>query len=85
MSLLNVIHVGDRGISLGVLSETNEAEATAATGVAVLDDDLGWLARVACAWWNNTYGFLNLAELLELGAQSAVVGVPGEATVVARQ
>jgi hypothetical protein len=85
MSLLNVIHVGDCGISLGVLSETNEAEATAATGVAVLDDDLDWLARVACACWNNTYGFLNLAELLELGAQSAVVGVPGEATVVARQ
>jgi hypothetical protein len=68
MRLLNVIHVCDRGISLRVLSETNEAEATAAAGVAVLDDDLRLLVRVACAWWNNTYGFLNLAELLELGA-----------------
>jgi hypothetical protein len=85
MRLLNVVHVRDRGIGLGVLSETNEAEATAATGVAVLDDNLGLLARVACARWNNTYGFLDLTELLKLGAQGTVVGVPGEATVVARQ
>jgi hypothetical protein len=66
MHLLNVIHVRDRGIGLGVLSETNEAEATAATGVAVLDNNLGLLARVACAWWSNTYGLLDLTELLEL-------------------
>jgi hypothetical protein len=84
MRLLNVIHVCDRGIGLGVLSETNEAEATAATGVAVLDDDLRLLVKVAWAQYNNTYGFLNLAELLELGAEGAVVSVPGEATVVAR-
>jgi hypothetical protein len=34
---------------------------------------------------DNTYSLLDLAKLLELGAQSAVVGVPGEATVVASQ
>lgn len=40
ISALNVIHVLNRSIGLGVLGETNETEAAAATGVAVLDDDL---------------------------------------------
>lgn len=44
-SALNVIHRLDRGISLRVLGETNEAEATAATSVAVLDDDLGHVSE----------------------------------------
>jgi hypothetical protein len=37
---LDVIHARDGSIGLGVLAEANETEATAATGVAVLDDDL---------------------------------------------
>jgi len=81
--LLNVIHVSDGGISLGVLGEANEAETTAATGVAVLDDNLLSLVRVACVWVKSTYGFLNLTVLLELGAESSVISVPCEATVVA--
>lgn len=83
MRLLNVIHVRDSGISLGVLSEAHEAEATATTGVAVLDDDLRWLVKVAWVRGRSTYRLLDLAELLELGAEGLVVGVPCEATVAA--
>jgi hypothetical protein len=83
MHLLNVIHVSNGGIGLGVLGKADEAETTAATGVAVLDDNLRLLVRVACEWEKSTYGFLNLTELLELAAKSAIVRVPSEATVVA--
>lgn len=31
----------------------------------------------------DTYSFLNLAKLLELGAQGLIIRVPGKATVVA--
>ena len=48
MRLLNVVHVRNSGVSLGVLREANKAETTAATGIAVLYDDLCLLARVAC-------------------------------------
>jgi hypothetical protein len=39
-NLLDVVHGGDRGIGLGVLSEANETETTTAASVSVLDDDL---------------------------------------------
>ena len=45
--LLNVVHVGDRGVGLAVLREANKPETTAATGVTVLDDNLRLLVRVA--------------------------------------
>lgn len=45
--LLNVIHVCDRSVGLGILGEAHKAKATAATSVAVLDDDLCLLVRVA--------------------------------------
>lgn len=47
MRLLNVIHVRDGSVGLGFLTEANETESTAATGVAVLDDDLHALAKSA--------------------------------------
>jgi hypothetical protein len=81
--LLDVIHVSDGGISLGVLGEANEAETTAATGVAVLHDDLQSSVRVACGWVKSTYSLLNLTILLELGAESGIISVPCEATIVA--
>lgn len=37
---LDVVHRLNRGISTGIVSEANEAEATATTSIAVLDDDL---------------------------------------------
>jgi hypothetical protein len=83
MHLLNVIHVRNGSIGLGVLTEANETEATAAAGVAVLDDDLRALVKGALGRARNTYSLLDLAELLELGTESLVVGVPGEASVVA--
>ena len=35
-----VVHVRNGGVGLGVLREADEAETTAATSIAVLDDDL---------------------------------------------
>ena len=43
--LLNVIHVRDSSVGLGVLTEANETKATAAAGVTVLDDDLHTLTK----------------------------------------
>jgi hypothetical protein len=83
MRLLDVIHVLDGIVGLGVLAEANETEATAATGVAVLDDDLRVLVKGALERVGNTYSLLDLAELLELAPEGLVVGVPGEASVVA--
>jgi hypothetical protein len=83
MRLLDVIHVRDGSIGLGVLAEANETEATAAAGIAVLDDDLRVLVKGALGRVRNTYSLLDLAELLELGAESLVIRVPGEASVVA--
>lgn len=81
--LLHVVHVRNGSVSLGVLSEANKAETTAATGVAIFDDNLRLLVRVMRVRMKSTYGFLDLTELLELGAECAVVGVPSEATVIA--
>ena len=82
MRLLDVIHLVDGSISLGVLAEANETEATAAAGVTVLDDDLGALVKGALGRVRNTYSLLDGTELLELGAEGLVVGVPGKASVV---
>lgn len=43
-----VIHIRDRSIRLGVLGEAYKAEATAATSVAVLDNELSVSVRVVC-------------------------------------
>lgn len=77
MRLLNVVHVGNGRVGLGVLGEANKAETTAATGVAVLHDDLCSLVRVACGWAEGTYSFLDLTELFELATESLIIGVPG--------
>jgi hypothetical protein len=47
MRLLDVIHARDSSIGLGVLADAHETEATAAAGVAVLDDDLRVLVKGA--------------------------------------
>lgn len=60
-----VVHVGDGGVGLGVLREAHEAEAetTAATGIAVLDDNLRMSVTVAKVKdMEETYGLLDLAE-----------------------
>lgn len=41
---LDVVHGGNGGVGLRVLGKANEAKATAASGVAVLHNDLGGLA-----------------------------------------
>lgn len=78
---LDVVHGSDRGVSLGVLSEANETKATAASGITVLHNNL--ILSVNCLGLNvtETYRLGDLAELLELGAQSAIVGVPCKAAV----
>ena len=70
-----VVHVGNGGVSLGVLRETNEALTTICR-MSVM------LAKMKVM--EKTYGLLNLdlAELFELAAKSLVIGVPGEATAV---
>jgi hypothetical protein len=83
MCLLDVIHLLDGSISLGILAEANETEATAAAGVTILHDDLRSLAKGALRRVRSTYSLLDLTELLELGAKGLVVGVPGKASVVA--
>jgi hypothetical protein len=39
-SSLNIIHGANRGISVGLVGEFDEAEATAPTGVAIFDYNL---------------------------------------------
>jgi len=60
---LNVVHVLDGVIGIGLLGESDKAESTAAAGVAVFYDD----------------GLLDGTELLELGTEGGVIGVPGKA------
>jgi hypothetical protein len=57
---LDVVHVLHSSVGLSIGREADKTEASAATSVAVLDDD----------------GLFDLAELLELLAQSLVIGVP---------
>lgn len=83
MRSLHVVHIGNGSIGLGVLGETNEAEATAATGITVLDNDLRWSVVVAWVRMRCTNGFLNLTELFELAAESLVIRVPCKASDVA--
>ena len=71
-----VVHVGDGGVGLGVLREANKAETTAATGVTVLDDDLGMSVIVAkMEVMVKTYGLLDLTELLAFLVEGLVIGV----------
>ena len=81
--LLHVVHACNGGISLRVLGKANETEATAATGIAVLDDDLRMLVKVAWGGLKATYSFLDLTELFELLAKNGIVSVPGKASVIA--
>jgi len=50
------------GIGFSIAGEAHEAKASAATSIAIFDDD----------------GFLDLAKLLKLLAQCPVVGMPGK-------
>lgn len=81
--LLDVVHGLNGRFGIGLLGEANEAEAAAATSVAVLDDNLEnvrmRIGARACAT-GATYGFFDLAKLFELLAKSGIVSVPGEAT-----
>jgi len=61
---LLVVHGLHSGIGLGVLRIANEAKASAAASITVLDYD----------------GFFDLAELFELLAKSLVVGMPCKAS-----
>ena len=82
--ILNVVHGSNGSVSISHLSVTDESEATAAAGIAVLDNDLerwsGGVLREKCGW-EATYSLLNGAELLELGAESTLVGVPCKAAM----
>lgn len=83
--LLDVVHGRNGSIGASVVSEANEAEATTAASVTVLHDDLFdvsevQFAPVARLLREGTHSFVDLAELLELGAQGLVVGVPCEAS-----
>lgn len=40
MFVLDVVHGGDRLLSILILSESHKSKATAATSVAILDNDL---------------------------------------------
>mgnify|MGYP007026585683 CR=1 FL=1 len=67
---LDLVHALDSGISLILVREAHEAEATAASGVTILDDNLefdvsiGGNSVVLNA--RKSYSFLDGAELLEL-------------------
>jgi hypothetical protein len=84
--ILLVVHGLHSSIGLGVLSIANKAKATAASGIAVLNHDL-----LRCEHYSAyatkfvkqrvTYSFLDLTELLELLAESLVVGMPCKASV----
>jgi hypothetical protein len=39
---LDVVHSSNGSVGTSLLGEAHEAEATATTGVAIFDDDLGW-------------------------------------------
>ena len=83
---LDVVHGVDSGLGIGLRSVTDESKATAATGVTVLDNNLGGEERLAEAQERYvsiglTYGLLDGSELLELLAKSVLVCVPSEATV----
>jgi hypothetical protein len=78
--LLFIVQGRHSSISISIVGETNETEASAAARVAVFDDDL--LMREQFCHIPNardiTDGFFNLTELFKLLAQSAVVGMPGK-------
>jgi len=82
-SLLNVVHLLDGIIGGLLIREADEAKATATTSITVLDNDLdtriieGSVRLGGC----ETYSLLDLAILFELGAKSAIVGVPCKATI----
>lgn len=81
-NLLNVVHLLDSIIGGLLIGEADEAEATATTSITVLDNDLytGVIESSRRPCGCETYSLLNLAILLELGAKSAIVGVPCKAT-----
>lgn len=70
----------DGAVGLGVLGEAHEAEATAAAGIAVLDNSLVALEGFWDEGHAKSYGFLDLAEFREFLTERAIVGVPSEAT-----
>lgn len=61
---LDVVHCVNGSVSISLLSIANESEATAATGVTVLNND----------------SLLHNSELLKLHAESILVGVPSQAS-----
>lgn len=81
INLLDVVHLLDRIVGGLFVGEADEAEATATTGVAVLNNNLYTiLSEGLTSNVQGTYSLLDLAILLELSAESAIVGVPCEAT-----
>lgn len=83
---LDFIHASNGSFGLTVGLETNESEATAAAGIAVLNHNLGGgqlssLTLQQCAT-RDTYSLLDDAKLLELCAESVVICVPGKAAAL---
>lgn len=80
--LLDFVHARDCSLRLSVALETDEAEASAAAGVAVFDNNLGrelvhqGFREERC---ERMYRFFDNSEFLELGAQGGVICVPSEA------
>jgi hypothetical protein len=84
-NILNVVHGGDGSLGIGLLAIPNETEATAATSVTVLDDDLPDIRDQSdCSGIESgsklTYSLLDGAELLELLTKSVLISVPCKAT-----
>jgi hypothetical protein len=83
--VLNVVHSGDGSFSICLLAVTNESEATAATSITVLDNDLQRQDMSATSRHDSdddrfTYGFLDSAKFLELLTERILICVPCEAT-----
>lgn len=87
MNILNVVHGIDGSLGIGLLTVADETEASAATSVTVLDNDLQGIKHISWVFSNNiatkggklTYSLLNGTELLELLAKSILISVPCKA------
>jgi hypothetical protein len=84
--VLFVVHSLHGSIGLSVLCIPNKAKASAASSIAVLNHDLSrcehsWIGATEMVKQRATHSFFDLAEFLELLAQSLVVGMPRKASV----
>ena len=83
MYVLFVVQGLHGGISLSIVRISNEAKASAAAGITIFHHHLRRCKRVllvmtSAGLSSATHGFFDGAKLLELLAQSRVVGMPRE-------